>query len=206
MKLWLKRFFVLIVTIMSLGFYVPPLNLEINADTNGNETESEKKSLDNSTTYIYEPSIYLDEVESYQITETDPVDELIEQAKEQMIQKLGPKIHEQIEDDVKEQVIPNLELVVANLIDTKYADQDFNLSIIENKVSGYGEKIFDLYDEDSEEIIAKFHVRRENRPLDGYWFNFHYHLAQDQFETHYEFADVYWSKDTPPKWMSKKLD
>ncbi|GAA4057175.1 YpjP family protein [Amphibacillus indicireducens] len=202
MKLWFKKLFVLIVAIMTLGFYVPPLDLEINADTNGKETESNKNTAENPNTFIYDPPIYLDDLDDYETTDQDPAAELIEEAKDHMIGKLGPKIHTQLRDEISEQVLPNLELVVSNLIDTNCSDQQFNLSIIENRVSGYGEKIFDLYDEESEKIIAKFHVRRENRPLDGYWFNFHYHLAQDQFETHYEFADIYWSKDTPPKWMS----
>lgn len=202
MKLWFKKLFVLMMAIITLGFYVPPLDLEFNAETNSKETEPDKKSAENSNAFTYEPSIYLDDIEEYEITEPDPAEQLIEDAKGQMIGKLGPRIHTQLYDEISEQVLPNLELVVSNLIDINSPNQKFNLSIIENRVPGYGEKIFDLYDEESDAIIAKFHVRRENRPLDGYWFNFHYHLAQDQFETHYEFADVYWSKDTPPKWMS----
>lgn len=202
MKRWFKKLFVLIMAIITLGFYVPPLDLEFNAETNSKETEPDKNTTENSNTYPYEPSIYLDDIEEYEITEPDPAEQLIEDAKGQMIGKLGPRIHTQLYDEISEQVLPNLELVVSNLIDVNSPDHQFNLSIIENRVPGYGEKIFDLYDEESDSIIAKFHVRRENRPLDGYWFNFHYHLAQDQFETHYEFADVYWSKDTPPKWMS----
>lgn len=202
MKIWLKKLFVATVAIMTLGFYVPPIDLDINADTDNKETASEKKSLDKPDSFIYEPPVYLEELDNHQIVVLDPAEELIEQAKDRMIEKLGPRILSKLNDEMTEEVLPNLELVVANLIEMNDPDMTFNLSIIEHKIPGYGEKIFDLYDEQADQIIAKFHVRRENRPLEGYWFNFHYHLAADQFETHYGLADVYWSKNTPPKWMS----
>ena len=98
MKLWFKKLFVLIVAVMTLGFYVPPLDLEFNAETNSKETEPDKNTTENSNTYTYEPSIYLDDIEEYQTTEPDPVEQLIEDAKNQMIGKLGPRIHTQLYD------------------------------------------------------------------------------------------------------------
>ncbi|WP_440897758.1 YpjP family protein [Amphibacillus sp. Q70] len=202
MKIWLKRLFVATVAIMTLGFYVPPIDLDINAETDNKEIESEKKPLDKPASLIYEPPVYLEDLDDHQIVVLDPAEELIEQAKDRMIEKLGPRILSQLNDEMTEEVLPNLELIVMDLIETNDPDMAFNLSIIEDNIPGYGEKIFDLYDEQTDQIIAKFHVRRENRPLEGYWFNFHYHLAEDQFETHHALADVYWSKNTPPKWMS----
>lgn len=199
MKLWFKKLFVLIVAVMTLGFYVPPLNLEINAETESNETEPDNNTDHKAESLVYDTSVYIDEITDYQ---PDPVEVLIDQAKDHMIEKLGSRISVQIDRELKEQVLPNLEFVVAGLIENKGTDHAVDLTIVESQVSGYGEKVFDLYDEDQEQIIAKFHVRRENRPLDGYWFNFHYHLVEDGFEAHYGIAEVYWSKNTPPKWRS----
>ncbi|GAE94956.1 hypothetical protein JCM21714_4157 [Gracilibacillus boraciitolerans JCM 21714] len=51
--------------------------------------------------------------------------------------------------------------------------------------------------------VARFHVNRVRKPQDGYYFQFHYHLPNDQYEEHLPLADIYWGgKDTPPKWMS----
>lgn len=90
---------------------------------------------------------------------------------------------------------------VANQVDYPIVNVKY-IEIVENTNPGYGEKIFDLYDMRDGKALAKFHVRRENRPLDGYWFNFHYHEQLDNYETHHTIGEVYWSKNTPPKWMS----
>lgn len=202
MKIKLKKILVMIVAVMTLGFYVPPLNLDINAEAENRKTESDKKNDDTSDSLVYDTSVYLDDLSDPEIYEPDPAEVLLDQAKNYIIEKLGSKIAIELEEDLSENILPNVELVVADLIEMKGADQIVDLSIIESQVTGYGEKIFDLYDGESNQIIAKFHVRRENRPQDGYWFNFHYHLADDQFEAHYGIAEVYWSKDTPPKWRS----
>lgn len=202
MKLWLKKLFVITVTIMTLGFYVPPIDLDIHAEANHNGTESEKKAFDKTEAYLYESPVYLEELNSQPVAVLDPTEELIEQVKDRTIEKLGPRILTQLDSEVTAEVLPNLELIVKDLIAMNDSDDGFNLSVIADNTSAYGEKIFDIYDEQADQIIAKFHVRREKRPLEGYWFNFHYHLAEDQFETHYMIADLYWSKDTPPRWMS----
>ncbi|MED4798110.1 YpjP family protein, partial [Priestia megaterium] len=50
--------------------------------------------------------------------------------------------------------------------------------------------------------LIRFHVRRENPPKDGYWFNFHYHAAADNFQKHYDLGKIYWNRNMPPKWFS----
>ncbi len=62
--------------------------------------------------------------------------------------------------------------------------------------------MFNIYDEQTGKDLIRFHVRTENRPGEGYYYNFHYHTAEDQFATHHNLGDVYWSKNTPPKWLS----
>lgn len=41
-------------------------------------------------------------------------------------------------------------------------------SIIDQPTDGYGEKIFHIYDIRNEQDIARFHIRRDKRPTEGY--------------------------------------
>ena len=77
-----------------------------------------------------------------------------------------------------------------------------NIAISEKPSGGLSEKIFHLYDQETKEDLIRFHVRRENPPGDGHWFEFHYHTYQDNFDSHHSMARIYWSQNTPPKWLS----
>lgn len=199
MTLWFKKLIVAIITVMTLGMYIPPINLEIAADSDNEEAESEKKFTDEPNVHRYETTLDLD---TYQLPVIDPTERLLDEAKGRTIDKLGPRISSQINRELTEEVIPNLEYVLTEIIEQNDSENIFNYSIINQQTSGDGERIFNLYDEKEDQVIAKFHVRREKRPLDGYWFNFHYHLANDRYEKHYIIGDIFWSKNTPPKWMS----
>ena len=63
-------------------------------------------------------------------------------------------------------------------------------------------KIFHVYNRLTGEDLLRFHVRRDHPPQDGYWFNFHYHTAEDGFQSHHELGSIYWDRNTPPDWMS----
>ena len=76
------------------------------------------------------------------------------------------------------------------------------LSITEYPSGDYAEKMFHLSDKVLGKDLIRFHVRTEKRPLDGYFYNFHYHTAEDGFTVHHSLGDIYWSKNTPPKWLS----
>src|SRR6185437_147709 len=54
------------------------------------------------------------------------------------------------------------------------------LAISEKPAGDYSEKIFNVYDLDNRKDLIRFHVRTEKRPQDGYFFNFHYHIADDE--------------------------
>ncbi|MEH7388569.1 YpjP family protein, partial [Bacillus sp. JJ1521] len=89
--------------------------------------------------------------------------------------------------------------LLAEQYPTEQLDQ---LEISEQPSGGNGEKIFHIFDNTSGKDIVRFHVRKDHPPQDGYWFNFHYHTHHDGFQTHHALGDIYWNKNTPPKWLS----
>ncbi|MBB5172605.1 YpjP family protein [Texcoconibacillus texcoconensis] len=209
MKLWLKKISVVLITLMTVGMYIPPTYLDGNAESSKAVSDSE----DQGEALAAEPNAVnteesLDEDSSIEEAFADldsntyVIDALSEQAVDYTMAKLGPKIIEKVEDDVMTTILPNIEEVLEMLLHEEDPEKLKYLSISELGSSPYGEKIFHLYDDLSEEEIAMFHVRRDKKPKDGYWFNFHYHLSDDDFEEHYNIGDVYWDKNTPPKWMS----
>ncbi|WP_078595361.1 YpjP family protein [Evansella clarkii] len=200
MKLWLKKFSVVLITFITLGTFIPPTYLDAQAENNdeilssGNGEDSK-----NDLTGAHDTGDSVSE--SGEPATEDYVVALTELAKEQTIEKLGPRIIKNVEEEVNSLILPNIEEVLGMIL-TEAGEEVPYYVITEQPSGGYGEKIFNVYDYRSGDDIARFHVRRDNRPRDGYWFNFHYHLYTDNFEEHYELGEVYWDKNTPPKWMS----
>jgi hypothetical protein len=188
MNMWMRKIAVALIAILTFGLYTPTYLI---ADEDNNEVVSPETK---------DPSEIAVEVASEQpFDEADAISTLTEKAKQQSFVKFGSKISEKVEDEFNQVILPNIELALATILekeDTTY------ISITEQPSNGYGERIFNLYNEVTKEDIAKFHVRRDNRPQDGYWFNFHYHLKDDQFEAHHALGEIYWDKNTPPKWMA----
>lgn len=199
MKLWMRKITVVLVTIMTLGLYVPPLALDVDADENKDALASNPESFNDAGLTVTEA------IENEPLPDNDEnyfIQTLTEKAKEQTITKLGPRITEKIDDDFFHDILHNMEDVVQTILaDAKEEDAQY-IGITEHPSNGFGEKIFNIYDYRTHKDIARFHVRRDNRPLEGYWFNFHYHLSNDGFEEHHEIGEVYWDKNVPPKWMA----
>ncbi|MEW8987992.1 MAG: YpjP family protein, partial [Bacillus sp. (in: firmicutes)] len=85
----------------------------------------------------------------------------------------------------------------------QYPEEDLvHLAISEEPGKGKSEKIFHIKDEKTGEDVIRFHVRRDQPPHEGYWFNFHYHTHHDEYQTHHDLGSIYWAKNTPPNWMS----
>lgn len=207
MKLWMKKISVVLITIMTLGMYIPPAYLTVNADSDdeaatkssnmGEErlaSESESEQQDLSLDESDEP----EEIDSNERL----VHALSEQAKLQTISKLGPRIANQIEEELLTEIMPSIEDVLSMIIQNIDENDLVYYGISEEPSQGYGERIFHLYNYQTNQDVARFHVRRDLRPQEGYWFNFHYHMNNDDFETHYPLGEIYWDKNTPPKWMS----
>ncbi|GGM27615.1 cell division protein FtsK [Paraliobacillus quinghaiensis] len=201
--IWLKRIFVIFISILTFGMYVPPVQITTNAEADSKEVESSKEDSNANQFNVFMQNEQANSlVDTFPVVEPDPVDQLIEQAKMQTVTKMGPKIASQIEEDFTASILPGIEEVIESILDNIGEEKVPYIKISEEQFAGYGEKIFTLYDIRTKQDIARFDVRRDNRPQEGYWFNFHYHVERDNYETHHALGEIYWSKDTPPKWMS----
>lgn len=197
MKFWLRKIFVAFVAVITLGFYIPPLDLQPN-ETNAKDAESLYDEFYAPTSLVPKQEIIDDDSSSSIVS----LEQFTNKAKLQTKRKLGPKIFQEVEQELTEVIFPKLEAVLKDMYEERGEEEALYLEITENPSGGIGERIFDVYDHREEKIVMKFHVRREKRPLEGYWFNFHYHFFDDRFEKHYDIGEVYWAKNDPPYWMS----
>lgn len=198
MKLWMRKIAVVFITILTLGMYTPTTLLEVDADES-NDSVSSKVGVNEAVS---------DSMEAKQIdfdiahSKDYVINKLTEKAKEKTIIKFGPKIASQVEDEFTAVILPNIEAVLHTIVEEN-AETDYTyFAITEQPAKGYGERIFNVYDHQKEENVATFHVRRDNRPLEGHYFNFHYHLNSEGFKEHHDIGEIYWDKNTPPKWMA----
>ena len=196
MKRWMYKTLAITVAFLTFGIITP--NHEI--WTSLEQLDDQKNAV------IYEPSTN-DVANSYQLDELIDQPEnhlasILSNAKEQSYIKFGSKISPVIGEEFNTMIYPKMveaiEMTVAQLDD----DTIQHLAITESPSGDYSEKIFNIYNVDNRKDIIRFHVRTENRPLEGHYYNFHYHLEQDNFVTHYNLGEIYWSKNTPPKWLS----
>lgn len=197
MKPWMRKSLVVLFTIMTLGLYTPPAYLTTDAQEK-EETSSDTREDVVQTVVVADA----EEDVAPQQDEAYFVGALTEQAKQQTVTKLGPRIINQVEDEFTDVILPKMEEAMETIFADAGEDSLPYYGITEQPAQGHGERIFNIYDFHSEQVIAKFHVRRDNRPMEGYWFNFHYHLHDDGFEKHYVIGEIYWDKNIPPKWMA----
>lgn len=201
MKNWLKKLSVILITIMTLGFYTPPITLSADPEENKDSISSKEAIADDDI--IAHSELPASNIEQYPYNDSDYLVSMIaEQAAEQVVEKFGPRIAEKIEDEFMRTILPNMEDVLKSLLANAGDEMIPYFGITEQPSQGHGERIFHIYNHQTNEDLARFHVRRDNRPLEGYWFNFHYHLSEDNFEQHHDIGEIYWDKNTPPRWMS----
>src|SRR5690625_8049881 len=67
--------------------------------------------------------------------------------------------------------------------------------ISEFPAKGYGERIFNVHDYRSGTDVARFDVRRENRPGEGYWFHFIIILGLIGLEEINRMAEIFGRKE-----------
>lgn len=200
MKLWLKKISVFLITLMTLGTYTPPIHL--NTEAENEEVVSAKSSVREE---ISAPTLEVaEDIDKVDVEDSNAsiIEAITEEARAHAIIKLGPRIADQVEPDFTATILPNMEQVL-HMILVDAGEEEINYyGISELPSKGYGERIFSVHDYRARRDVARFDVRRENRPGEGYWFNFHYHLGKDGFEAHHQIGDIYWDKNTPPKWMA----
>lgn len=206
MKIWFRKAAVVLITMLTLGMYVPPIAVIPEVDENKDEITSKTALNDDTQTTI---PLGMDMSEQrisphlpQQTVEDELIDILTKKAREQAITKLGPKIMDQVDQEFNESILPAIDEVLQTFLTDSDEGELPYYGITEHPAGGIGEKIFHVYDVRTNQDLARFHVRRDNRPQEGYWFNFHYHLSKDNFETHHEIGEIYWDKNTPPRWMA----
>lgn len=136
------------------------------------------------------------------VSPEDVRDTLITAAKEQSYVKFGQRIAPKISDEFDTMIFPKMQEAIDMTIARLDEDTVRSLVISEKPSGDYSEKIFHIANAHTREDIIRFHVRTENRPQQGYFYNFHYHTMEDAFATHYSLGEIYWNRNTPPKWLS----
>ncbi|RYG73353.1 hypothetical protein EU245_06585 [Lentibacillus lipolyticus] len=203
MKLWMRKIAVALIAVITLGIYIPDFDIDVEAEQS---KETAGPDLPEKMGAIEEEGMTPAAEPEPETEVEEPTDDtsafLAERAKEQVLYKMGPRIAPKIEDDFQTVIFPkmeqSIELILANV---DPADVSY-VSIAGEPADGTGERIFNICDERTDKVVAKFHVRRDLRPQEGYWFNFHYHVRSDGFQNHHDIGEVYWDRNTPPQWMA----
>lgn len=210
MKLWMRKLFVVLVTILTFGTVVPQLPIDLQKNVKENSDVSDQNDR------LLVPNDLDDREESeddswHKLAPLiDDYDELVssfisystEQAEQLSMMKFGDTIGNVIGDEFKQVILPKIEEAIGQFAQTVDENDLRQLVITERPAGGLGEKIFHVYHGNTGQDLIRFHVRRDHPPKEGYWFNFHYHTFEDNFVAHHDMGSIYWDKNTPPHWMS----
>jgi hypothetical protein len=197
MNKWLRKSLVILFSIATFGLVTPPASLAIQ-DKPSEDSVSKSSINDDSIEQILPPKL---DLEQLPLSKDQVLVNLLSEAEQKSFIKFGDKIGGVIEDEFKEMIFPKMEEIITYYLNIE-DDELFQQLEISKPSGGTGEKIFHIYNTITGEDVLRFHVRRENRPLEGYWFNFHYHTYHDSFQSHKDLGSIYWDKNTPPNWMS----
>ncbi|KIL44132.1 YpjP family protein [Jeotgalibacillus soli] len=194
---WIKKSLVVLISIITFGMVTPN---DLLADQPKDDSNQSNKSVSSIET------VQQSETQIKTITSKEEViQELIEEADVLTQIKLGDRILPRIENEFQTIILPKMEQAIQEVV-VAYPNAQYQHLIISPSIGkGDGERIFNIMDEKTGEDVIRFHVRRDQPPLEGYSFNFHYHSHHDGFESHHTLATVYWGKDTPAKFGSKMV-
>ncbi len=194
MNKWIRKTLVVTVSILTFGL-VTPAQLTHYVNAGKADNEAVETSLPSAS--IEQPPLPVPLAR-----EENVVADFKKQAEMLSYQKFGTKIKPVIESEFREVILPNINKVLEDIAAQLPQEELQNLAISEQPGKGRSEKIFHVTNRETNKDILRFHVRRDQPPQAGYWFNFHYHTVQDDFQSHHELGAIYWAKNTPPKWMS----
>lgn len=195
MNKWLRKSLVILFSIATFGLVTPPSSLAV-------QEKASEDSISNSA--INNENIdqtITSNIEIEQFSKDQFITNLLSEAEQKSYIKFGDKIGGVIEDEFKAVIFPKMEEIITYYLNVE-DDEFFQQLEVSKPSGGTGEKIFHIYNTQTGKDVLRFHVRRENRPLEGYWFNFHYHTYHDSFQSHKDLGSIYWDKNTPPNWMS----
>lgn len=195
---WLRKSLVVFVSILTFGLVSPSPATFLN-NNNNDKKPIDEREVPFARESIEDEAIFVDSTKG-NFSREDFISNMMKEAEAQSYLKFGPKIKPVIEDEFRLVVLPNMEKAI-NEVTHIFPEEELSyLTVTEFPAAGTSERIFHIT-RDNEDII-RFHVRRDRPPQEGYYFNFHYHTYHDQFQTHYALGEIYWDKNTPPKWMS----
>ncbi|AOH55348.1 hypothetical protein ABE28_013395 [Peribacillus muralis] len=197
---WFRKSLVILVSVLTFGLVTPSdLAWLAEADT----LKDTKKGLVEEEGLAYLASQNSTERKE-EFNREEFLSGILDKAEESAYMKFGEKINPKIGDEFKQVILPKMEEALTEMA-SQYPDGKLQqLTITEQPSAGRAEKIFHIYDSISGKDIIRFHVRQENPPLEGYWFDFHYHTYHDSFAAHHDLGKIYWDKNTPPEWTSKQ--
>lgn len=200
MKKWLQKGLMISVAVLTLGIIAPNHEIWHHLEE-GKEPRTYTPDVNNVSA-----AVQLDQLPTDQQDTADDPQQLVQTmktaAKEQAYIKFGTRIGPVIGDDFETHILPKIEEAIDVTLARLDQDTMRSLAITERPSGNYSEKIFHIKNEQTKQDVIRFHVRTENRLDDGYYYNFHYHTFEDQFAKHYDLGEIYWSKNTPPKWLS----
>ncbi|MFS0576350.1 YpjP family protein [Sporosarcina sp. 179-K 3D1 HS] len=199
MKKWLQKTLIVTVALLTFGAISPSHEFW----TNLQEKDEANPGLHPSRADDFQIAVAERDFEPETIDQPISIEEtLVSSAKELSYMKFGSKIGPVIQGEFDEVIFPKIEEAIHMTLANSDDVHKRRLAISERPAGNYSEKIFHVFDMDARKDLIRFHVRTEKRPQEGYYFNFHYHVAHDGFMAHHTIGDIYWSKNTPPKWLS----
>lgn len=192
---WFQKILIVAVALLTFGVITPAHDIWSGFQEKSDSKHAEGPS-DNEVIQIGLTDLQLEE-QSDSLEET-----FISSAKNLSYEKFGRKIGPVIADEFDEVIFPKIDEAIRMTLNEANDLHKKRLAISERPAGNYSEKIFHVYDKETRVDLIRFHVRTDKRPQDGYFFNFHYHVSDDKFTTHHVLGEIYWSKNTPPKWLS----
>ncbi|WP_409301241.1 YpjP family protein [Peribacillus sp. SCS-155] len=196
---WWKKSLVVLISILTFGL-VTPSDFDWFAEAQTPKNAKKDSIQDSHLSQTYQSGENKSLFESEIFDSGHFIYTMKMKAEENSYRKFGEKIKPKIEDEFRNVILPKMEEAIENIA-AEYPEKNVSRLAISTKPSiGRGEKIFHIYNEDTKEDVIRFHVRQENPPQQGYWFNFHYHTYHDGFIAHHELGRIYWDKNTPPAW------
>src|SRR5690606_34802168 len=140
--------------------------LEDKAPSNSQAAEGNEKL------YTYD---FLDPSELYYSSQS-VLETVHKAAEEQAYLKFGSRIGPVIQDEFQTSILPNIQQAINDHLSGLDPDKQRLLAISERPSGDHAEKIFHVYNSETSKDLIRFHVRTEKKPLEGYFFNFHYHV------------------------------
>ncbi|CEG22675.1 hypothetical protein BN1080_01608 [Planococcus massiliensis] len=197
MKSWWQKSLMIAVAVLTLGAISPNHMIWENL-LDDKAPSNSQAAAGNEKQYTYD---FLDPSELYYSSQS-VLDTVHKAAEEQAYVKFGSRIGPVIQDEFQTSILPNIQQAINDHLAGLDPDKQRLLAISERPSGDHAEKIFHVYNSETNKDLIRFHVRTEKKPQEGYFFNFHYHVAEDNFQQHIALGDIYWSKNTPPKWLS----